>query len=224
MVNEMVMQVRIGIMGHFSLVREALRDLLTKLPGITVVGEAGCDLKAVGRVEEWNADLLILDLLQDKFIGQSLVKELKRRIPKTRILIISPISNGEYILDMLRAGAGGFCRNSDSFSEVFSGFETLLAGRYYLSAHVLDQVLRTVLAERKRPARNVTHSALSVRENEILKLISEGYRTKDIAGHLYLSKRTVEKHRYNIMKKLNIHRTSALVLYERLKNGGDAFR
>lgn len=224
MVNEMVMQVRIGIMGHFSLVREALRDLLTKLPGITVVGETGCDLKAVRRVEEWNADLLILDLLQDKFIGQSLVKELKRCIPKTRILIISQISSGKYILDMLRAGAGGFCRNSDCFSEVFSAIETLLAGRYYLSAQVLDQVLRTVLAERKRPARNDTHSALSVRENEILKLISEGYGTKDIAGHLCLSKRTVEKHRYNIMKKLNIHRTSALVLYDRLKTDGDASR
>jgi two-component system, NarL family, response regulator NreC len=211
------MSVRIGIIGHFLLVREALRDLLTKRPGLAVVGEADCGMEAVRQAESWNADLLILYLLQDRFSGQLMVRELKKRIPKIKVLVISPTADGDHILDLLKAGAAGFCRNDDGFAEVFSAIQHLLSGRYYLTALAADQFVRTMLAQRKTISRNGTHPALSPRENDILKLISAGYRTKQIAGHLCLSKRTVEKHRYNIMRKLNIHRTSALVLYERGK-------
>jgi two-component system, NarL family, response regulator NreC len=211
------MHVRIGIVGHFLLVREALADLLTRHPDLAVVGEAACDMETVRLAESWNADILILELLSDRSVGQLMVKELKKQIPKIKILVISQTTAGEHILDLLKAGAVGVCGLSDSFSEVSSAIQHLLSDRYYLSAPALDQVVRTVLAERKTPSSTGTDAALSPRENEILKLISGGYGTKEIANYFCLSKRTVEKHRYNIMKKLNIHRTAALVLYCREK-------
>lgn len=212
------MPIRIGIIGHFTLVREALKDLLSKHAGFSVVELSGCDIKAVRTAKKWKAELFILDLLQDRFIGQSMVKELKNSIPGSKILVISTAGNGAYIWNLFKAGATGFCLNSDRYSEVFSAIQHVLAGKYYLTASALDQFVRTALAEHKNSFFDRSNPSLTVRENEILKLISEGYRTKDIAGLLNLSSRTVEKHRYNIMKKLNIHRTSDLVHYEKERN------
>ena len=212
----MLNKVRIGIIANFLLVREALKSLLMKDARYAVAGEAGDGMEAVRTAETWNVDLIILDLLLYKLSGHTMLAELKKRLPNTPILAISTVNNVEYVLDIIQAGATGYCRNSDSFSDIRTAIDILLAGKYYLTPCAMDQMIRLVLAERGNLSRpgNGHIASLSGRENEILNLITEGYRTKDIAHYLYLSKRTVEKHRYNIMKKLDIHRLSALVHFK----------
>ncbi len=212
----MLKKVRIGIIANFLLVREALKSLLMKDARYAVAGEAGDGMEAVRTAESWNVDLIILDLLLYKLSGHTMVVELKKRLPDTPILAISTVNNVEYVLDIIQAGATGYCRNSDGFSDIRAAIDTLLTGKYYLTPCAMDQMIRMVLAERGNLSR-AGHghiASLSSRENEILNLITEGYRTKDIARYLYLSKRTVEKHRYNLMKKLDIHRISALVHFK----------
>lgn len=211
----MANNVKIGIIARFSLIREALKSLLAKHPAYQVIGEAHHGLKTIDLAESWKVDLIIVDLMPmpNDLSNLTMVTELKRRMPQIPVLAISTDSNVKHILDLFKTGANGFCQHSDSFTEILSAIENLLTGRYYLNPQAMDNIVRKLLAEHRNHPRlqNGVLSTLSERENEILALVKQGHRSKEIARYLNLSIRTVEKHRYNIIKKLNIRRLSAVV-------------
>jgi DNA-binding NarL/FixJ family response regulator len=204
---------RIVIAEDHTILREGLRALLTADPGFDVVGEAEDGRDAVRCVENHLPDLVLMDLSLPRMNGMDAIREIKRRCPETKVLALTVHKTEEYILATLRAGADGYVLKDATHAELLMAIKSVLMGRPYLSPGVSDKVIEGYLAGRKTLRSTTPWDTLTQREREILKLIAEGYKNRQIADYLYISVKTVEKHRSNLMKKLDLHNTSALTAF-----------
>lgn len=208
---------RVLIAEDETLVREGLKAMLSSDPSFEVVAEAADGMEAIRSVEETKPDLVLLDLNMPKMSGIAALRNIRKQSESVKILALTIHEGEEYVLDVFRLGGNGYCLKEASREELFLAIRSVLAGKPYASPEILDNVLAVYMGGRPE-AREGPMNHLSVREQEILKLIGEGYSVKEISEYLFISRRTVEKHRYNIMKKLNLHRTSALVCFA-MENG-----
>jgi len=204
---------RIIIAEDHTILREGLRALLSSDPDFDVVGEAEDGRDAIQCVENLTPDLVLMDLSLPRMNGLDAIKEIKRRSPKTKVLALTVHRTEEYILATLRAGADGYALKDATHAELVMGIKTVLRGKRYLSPGVSDKVIQGYLEGRKTLRTATPWDTLTQREREILKLIGEGYKNREIADYLYISVKTVEKHRANLMKKLDLHNTSALTAF-----------
>ena len=204
---------RIVIAEDHTILREGLRALLSSDPDFTVVGEAEDGRDAIQCVENLIPDLVLMDLSLPRMNGMDAIREIKKRSPDTKILALTVHRTEEYILATLRAGADGYVLKDATHAELVMGIRHVLTGKPYLSPGVSDKVIEGYLEGRKTVKTGTPWDALSQREREVLKLIAEGYKNRDIADYLYISVKTVEKHRANLMKKLDLHSTSALTAF-----------
>ena len=196
-----------------KILREGLRSLLTADEGLEVVGEAENGLDAIRCVENCNPDLILLDVSMPKMTGLSAIKEIKRRSPDTKVLLLTVHDTEEYILKAFESGADGYCLKDAAYSELLMAIKSVLSGKPYLSPRISEIVLEGYLEGRKTLKPASLKDAITPREREVLKLIGEGHKNKEIAEYLCISVKTVEKHRANIMKKLDLHSASALTSY-----------
>jgi len=204
---------KIVIAEDHTILRESLRAILADEETVTVVGEASNGLEAIRSIEHLEPDLLLLDLAMPKMSGIAALKDIKTRYPGTKILILTVQKSEEYILAAFEAGADGYCLKSATYNELATAIKTVLAGKTFMSAEVSSQVLVGYLEGRKRIKTKSSWDTLTQREREILKMIGEGHKNTEIAEFLCISVKTVEKHRSNIMKKLDLHSASALTAY-----------
>jgi DNA-binding NarL/FixJ family response regulator len=204
---------RIVIAEDQRIVREGLRALLENSPDLEVVGEAGDGLEAMRCVQAIKPDMILLDLSMPRMDGLSALREIKRRSPETRILLLTIHDTEEYIVKAFQLGASGYCLKDAARSELLIAVRSVLAGKPYLSPGISGKVVTGYLMGRKNQEAPPSKDPLTHREREVLKLIGEGYKNKEIADFLYVSPKTVEKHRANIMKKLDLHNASALTAY-----------
>ena len=204
---------RIVIAEDHTILREGLRALLSSDPEFDVVGEAEDGLDAIQCVENLMPDLVLMDLSLPRMNGMDAIMEIKKRCPETKVLALTVHRTEEYILATLRAGADGYVLKDATHSELVMGIKNVLKGKTYLSPGVSDKVIEGYLEGRKTLRSDTPWDTLTQREREVLKLIGEGYKNKDIADYLYISVKTVEKHRANLMKKLDLHNTSALTAF-----------
>ena len=209
----MVDKKKIVIAEDQKIVREGLKSLLGSGDDFEIVGEAEDGLNAIRCVEKYNPDLLLLDLSMPKMSGISAIKDIKTRIPETKILVLTIHESEEYILEVFQAGADGYCLKDASHSELVMAIRHVLTGNRYISPGISDKVLEGFLEERKSLKSVTSWDTLTQREIEVLKLVGEGYKNKKIANYLCISPKTVEKHRSNIMGKLDIHTASGLTAY-----------
>ncbi|MBC8417758.1 MAG: response regulator transcription factor [Proteobacteria bacterium] len=209
----MVDKKKIVIAEDQKILREGLKSLLSSSDDFEVVGEAEDGLDAIRCVEKHNPDLLLLDLSMPKMSGISAIKDIKTRIPETRILVLTIHESEEYILEVFRAGADGYCLKDASHSELVMAIRSVLSGNRYISPGISDKVLEGYLEEKRVLKSSTSWDTLTQREREILKLVGEGYKNKEIAKYLFISAKTVEKHRSNIMEKLDLHTASGLTAY-----------
>lgn len=196
-----------------TLVREGLCALLTAEDDYEIVGEAEDGLDAIRCVEKYNPDILLLDLAMPKMNGISAIKEIKNRHPQTKILVLTYHTSEEYILEALKSGAEGYCLKNDSHMELLTGINSVLSDKRYISPAISGKVLKGYIEGRKTLKSETTWESLTQREKEVLKLVGEGYKSTEIGEFLYISPKTVDKHRSNIMKKLGLHNASALTGY-----------
>jgi DNA-binding NarL/FixJ family response regulator len=202
---------RVVIAEDQRILREALKALLKPKKDIEVVGEAAEGMEAIRCVETLHPDLLLLDLSMPKMSGMSVLKDLKVRYPETKILALTIHESKDYIVETFRAGLDGYCLKEASHSELFMAMDTVLQGKTYLSPGIADKVLLGFLEEDQRKLKSTSSwDSVTQREREVLKMVGEGYKNKDIAHYLCISVKTVEKHRSNIMKKLGVHTISGL--------------
>lgn len=187
--------------------------LLASHPDLEVVGEAGDGREAVQCVENLKPDLVLMDLSMPEKDGMEATREIKRRFPETRILALTVHDSEEYLLVALKAGADGYILKKATHVELVMAIRSVLAGEPYLSPGVSDKVIKGYLAGKKTLRGTASWDMLTPREMEILKLIAEGYKSKEIAEHLFISVNTVEKHRNNIMKKLDLHSAPGLTAF-----------
>ena len=206
-------QFRIVIAEDHTILREGLRSLLRADPAFDVVGEAADGRDAVRCVETLSPDLILMDLSMPRTNGLNAIQEIKKQNPETKIIALTVHKTEEYVLATLQAGANGYVLKDATHSELVMAIKNVLMGKCYLSPGISEKVIEGYLEGRKTLKTKSAWDTLTQREREILKLIAEGYKNKEIADYLYISLKTVEKHRSSLMKKLDLHNTAALTAF-----------
>ena len=198
------------IAEDYRILREGLRALLSSSPEIEIVGEAEDGQAAIRCVEKLKPDLALMDLSMPKMSGMDAIKEIRKRSPATKILVLTVHRAEEYILEAFRVGASGYVLKDAGQAELDLAVKSVLEGKQYVSPGISDKLIEGYLEGRKRTQPSTSWDRLTRREREIIKLIAEGHKNKEIAEYLCISVKTVEKHRANLMKKLDIHNIQAL--------------
>jgi DNA-binding NarL/FixJ family response regulator len=201
------------IADDHTLFREGLRALLSAHEDLHVLGEAQNGQEALRAVEERKPDLLLMDLSMPKMGGLEAIREVKRREPGTKVLVLTIHGTEEFVLEALGAGASGYVLKDASHTELVLAIRSVLAEKRYLSPDISAKVIEGYIDGRKTVKSSSAWDSLTLREREILKLIAEGRKNKEIAEILFISAKTVAKHRANLMSKLDLHSASALTAY-----------
>jgi len=209
---------RILIVEDHALLRAGLTALLLKDSGLDIVGEANNGRDAVRSIGALDPHLVLMDISMPGMNGIEAIKDIKRRTPSTRILVLTAHNTEEYIHASLRAGADGYLLKDATHDELLLAVRQVLNGKTYLSPEISSKVINGLFGDGKSAAGAAGKTTspwdtLTRREREILKLVAEGKPNKSIADFLCLSVKTVEKHRSNLMKKLDMHNASALTTY-----------
>ena len=204
---------RIFIAEDHTIVREGLRSLVSCNPEFEVVGEAEDGREAIRGVEQCKPDLILMDLSMPRMNGLEAIRDIRRVSPVTKILILTIHKTEEYILPVLKAGAHGYVLKNDTQAELMAAIQNVLKGKSYLSPSISEKVIEGYVEGKKTIKTTSSWDTLTQREREILKLIAEGYKSKEIADFLCISVKTVIKHRSNLMEKLDLHNISALTAF-----------
>ena len=206
-------KLRIVLADDHTILREGLRALLSADPNFDIVGEAEDGREAVRCVEKLEPNLLLMDLSMPRMSGMDAISEIKRRYSETKIIALTVHKTEEYLLTTLQAGVDGYVLKDATHDELVLAIHNVMAGKRYLSPGISGKVIEGYL-EGKEDSQSVSSwQKLSQREREVLKLIAEGYKNKEIAEDLCISLKTVEKHRANLMKKLDLHNHAGLTVY-----------
>lgn len=201
-----------------SILRAGLRALLNSQPNFEVVAEVDNGKDALKSALSLEPDLLLTDISMPKTNGTECISDLKKRLPSVKVLVLTMHSGESYIHTALKSGANGYILKSDGHDELLNAINNVLDGKTHLSPNICGSVVDSYLNNSDNANPTASWDILTHREREVLKLIAEAYRNKDIAEYLIISVKTVEKHRSNLMKKLNLHNISSLTNYA-IKNG-----
>ena len=206
-------KLRIVLADDHTILREGLRALLSADPNFEIIGEADNGREAVRCVEKLGPDLLLMDLSMPRMSGMDAISEIKKRYPETKIIALTVHKTEEYLLSTLQAGVDGYVLKDATHDELVMAIHNVMAGKPYLSPGISDKVIDGYLEGKESSLSVSSWERLSQREREVLKLIAEGYKNKEIAEDLCISLKTVEKHRANLMKKLDLHNAAVLTVY-----------
>jgi two-component system, NarL family, response regulator NreC len=208
-----VSTVRILLADDHTLFRQGLRRVLEEQPGWEVVAEASDGAEAVRRTLELEPHVAILDIAMPRLNGVEATRQIVRRLPELRVLIVSMYSDDVYVTQALQAGTHGFMLKDAADADLIRAVTDLTHGKSFFSPTVATLVRDGYV--RQLTARGLTDrfDTLTEREREVFQLIAEGHSNKDIAGLLHVSPGTVETHRARIMEKLDVHSAAEIVLY-----------
>ena len=205
-------QTRILLADDHALVRRGLRLILDAEADLTVVAEAADGAEAVAAAREDEVDLAILDIAMPRMTGIQAAREISRRAPGIRILMLSMYDNEQYFFESLKAGASGYVLKSVADRDLLEACRAAMRGEPFLYPGAVTALIRDYLARARRGER-VPDSVLTPREEEIVKLIAEGYSSKEIAETLQISVKTVDRHRANVLAKLGMRDRLELTRY-----------
>lgn len=212
--GEMIMEKkRILIVEDHTLLRAGLRALLSQENDFEIVGEVDNGRDAVQAVGLLSPQLVLTDLSMPGMNGLESIVDIKRRFPDTRVLVMTIHKTEEYIHESLRAGANGYILKDATHDELRVAIRSVLNGKTYLSPDISSKVINGYLGTDKAANATSPWDILTHREREVLKLVAEGHPNKYIANYFFLSIKTIEKHRSNLMKKLDLHNASTLTAY-----------
>ena len=212
--NTMNTKRRIILVEDHTLLRAGLRALLCHDPDLEVVGEAANGRDAVRAISDLSPDLVIMDLTMPGMNGVEAIAQIKRHYPQVRILVLTLHRAEEYIHESLKAGADGYILKDASHDELRVAIRSVLNGKTYLSPDISNKVVSVYLGGGgKSGGSSSAWEAVTHRERQVLKLVAEGHANRFIAEYLCLSVKTVEKHRSNLMRKLDLHNASMLTAF-----------
>jgi two-component system NarL family response regulator len=204
--------IRIVLADDHPLIREAIGHLVNGAPEFELVGEAASGKECLARVEELRPDILVLDIAMPEMNGEQVARELRHRRPELKIVALSGYTDRQFVRAMSKAGAKAYVVKSASGRELIQALRAVASGKNYLSPEVTGAVM-TLWEETAPSAELSAHSALGKREKEVLKLIAEGHRSAKIASQMGIAVATVEAHRRNILRKLQLHSAADLTRY-----------
>jgi DNA-binding NarL/FixJ family response regulator len=192
-------------------VRQALKLLIDGQSDMQVVAEAGNGASAIEQIRKIDPDLVVMDLAMPDMNGLVATRLLKQERPALRILTLTRYRDGAYLQQLLRAGTSGYVLKQSPSSELLQGIRAVAAGRQYLDSSLTEQVTRRLLSRELRSHRDAP--LVTDRESEVLRLIAWGHSNKEIAAQLEISVKTVEVHKANAMRKLNLNGRIDIVKY-----------
>lgn len=204
--------VRILLADDHPVVRQGLKALLEDEPNFSVVGESGSGLEAIRTCSELQPEVLILDIMMDDISGIEVARQVKESCPRTEIVVLSMHGDKKHVLEALQAGAKAYVVKKSASSELVQAVHEVIVGRRYLGPSLTDMVVDAYL-EKSESGPTDPYDLLSRREREVLHLAAHGYTNAEIAERLFISRRTVETHRANVMRKLNISNQTDLLRY-----------
>ncbi len=206
------MSITILLADDHHVVRQGLRALLEKEKDFSVVGEADNGRDAVEMAVEVKPDVVLLDVAMPDLNGFEAAKQIRSRLPKAKVIALSAYEGSSYVLGMIKAGAAGYILKDVAFNEVSNAIRMVAAGEFYLSQKVAGTVVDGFLQRGLREGPSAT-APLTEREREVLQLLAEGHSAKEIAEKLFVSVKTVEVHRWKLMKKLGLKNLAELVKF-----------
>lgn len=204
-------KVRVLLVDDHALVRAGIRALLEKNERVEIVGEAGNGEHAVELIETIKPDVVLLDLTMPGKSGLDVLNVAVDKFPDVHVIILSVHEGAEYAFQALRSGAAGYLPKSAASAELELSIEQVMTGRMYLSPIISQTAQFDLNQDSSKGSESLLD--LTPRQREVLKLIAEGYSTKNVARTLNISVKTVETHRAQLMDRLNIHEIAGLVRY-----------
>jgi DNA-binding NarL/FixJ family response regulator len=210
---------RILLADDHDVVRSGLRALLQTSPNFAIVGEAVDGEEAVRMTQETKPDVVIMDISMPNLDGIAATKVIKDKLPGVKVVILTAYEDEEYAYQVLRAGASGYVLKNAGKKDIFKAIESAVSGERFFSPGISNIIVESFIKRANEHPKidqqsvSTSDQPLTKREIEVLKYIALGHTNRQIAGTLFLSFRTVNTHRANIMQKLNIHETAGLVRY-----------
>ncbi|KKT02303.1 MAG: LuxR family transcriptional regulator [Parcubacteria group bacterium GW2011_GWA2_43_17] len=196
------MPVNIVIADDHDIIREGIKSVLSQHPRYQVRAEAASGEEALELVEKHKPDIVLLDISMSKLSGLDVIPRIKRVSPDTKIIVISVHKMGAYVLKAIRSGAHGYLNKENVAEELILALSRVESGRTYFGSSVSDYLAQ--MASEPNPEALFKGKLLSERETDVLRLTAEGKTAKEAARILFLSRRTVENYKNNILKKLNL--------------------
>lgn len=205
---------KVLIADDHTIMRDGLRVLLEGDPQLKVVAAVENGRDAIRAISDLNPDIVLMDLSMPEVDGMAAIRELARRSCTAKILVLTMHKSEEHIRGALKAGASGYLLKDATRAELLMAIRSVLAGRIYVSPAVADRIVTGYLQQSGRqPSVQLLSDTLTTREKQVLKLIAEGRRNREIGEILFVSIKTVEKHRANLTNKLDLHNTAALTTF-----------
>jgi DNA-binding NarL/FixJ family response regulator len=203
------------IVDDHPLFREGLKSLIGRHAGFEVVGEAENGKQGIKKAKKIRPDLVVMDLSLPDQSGIDVTRRIRSMLPETRIMILSMHSKIEYITKAFQAGACGYVVKESATERLVDCLKAISKGDYFLDTSLSHKVVKNLMesGEKKAKITDAGYKTLTPREQQIMRLLAEGLSSKDIADQLFISPKTVENHRSNIMNKLDLHSTMELVRF-----------
>lgn len=195
--------------------REGLKSLLANQSSYELVGEAGSGDEAFKKANQLSPELVIMDISLPDTSGIEVTRAIRSLLPETRVVILSMHLKVDYIVRAFRAGATGYITKESATERLFECLEAVSKGEYFVDSSLHYAVVQNLMKSSEQEAETTDsgYGALTPREQEVMRLLAEGLSAKEVAEKLFISKKTVENHRSNIMRKLDLHSTVELVRY-----------
>ena len=206
------LKARILLADDHLLVREGLRLILERQPDLEVAAEAGDGAEAIERALQTDLDLAVLDVSMPRLTGLQVARHLRKQRPQLKVLMLSMHDNEQFFFEALKVGASGYVLKTEADEDLVAACRAALRGEPFLYPGAVRALIRDFL-ERGRRGEEMPEDPLTPRELEVVKLIAEGHTTKEIARILVISENTVERHRANVLDKLELRDRVALAMY-----------
>lgn len=210
--------IRVAIVDDHTLFRSGLRMLLEKQEDITVTGELANAENITQFLEQQKTDVILMDISLPGIDGLEATQQIKKEYPETKVIILTMYNEEPYLFKALKANASGYILKEAASTELVSAIRTVASGETFIHPSLVKVLVDEAIDKKEDKTENGKKEVLTEREKEVLHYISLGYTNQEIADKLIVSVKTVEKHKYNIMEKLNLNRRHELVQYA-IKHG-----
>jgi len=206
-------KIRILLVDDHTLFRQGIRTLLSGEPDLEVVGEVGNAGDAVTLAEQLRPDVVLMDIGMAGMSSFEATRQIRKQRPETHVVFLSMYDDEDYLAESVEIGASGYVLKESPAEQLVNAVREVYRGGNYLSPRLLARLVDDYRTHGRSPARQTRFGTLTKREREITKLLAEGRSVKEVAASFDLSVKTVEAHKFNLMRKLNIHNKAQLVQY-----------
>jgi DNA-binding NarL/FixJ family response regulator len=206
-------KIRVLLTDDHTLFRQAMRKLIASETDMDVVGEASNAADAVTRAAELRPDVVLMDIGMPGLSSFEATRQIRKQRPETRVIFLSMYDDEDYLAESVEVGSNGYILKESPAEQLLIAIREVHGGGSYLSPKLVSRLVDDIRAQSQSPIRQPRWGTLTAREREILKLLAEGKSVKEIAAAFDLSVKTVEAHKFNLMRKLDIHNKAQLVQY-----------